>query len=306
MQENTHSLTTQFLHYLRNERRMSPHTITNYTRDLVQLSAFCDSHGIPSWNKLEPRHVRLYAAALHHKGLSGKSIQRMLSTVRSFYRYLLRENAVNSNPAIGIAAPKSGRRLPKTLTADEAVRLVEIDTKGVLAMRDRALLELLYSSGLRLSELVALSLHDLDINYGVVDVTGKGAKARRVPVGRHARDALKDWLSVRTQFAHGDEPAVFVGRNGRRLSGRAVQLRLRHWARRQGMAQPVHPHMLRHSFATHILESSSDLRAVQELLGHVNISTTQIYTHLDFQHLAKIYDQAHPRARKKPEGKKDS
>jgi len=288
----------QFRRHLQNERRLSPHTVTNYGRDLARLHAFCRRHGA-TVDALTPALMRRYASELHRAGLSGKSIQRALSAARAFYRYLLRENRATLNPVVGIPVPKSPRRLPQALSPDEAARLVEIPTAEPLAYRDRALLELLYSSGLRLSELVALDIDDLQLRDGVVTVTGKGRKQRIVPVGKAARAALAAWLTERAPLAAPGDAAVFIGRNRRRLSGRAIEARVGYWARRQGLARPVHPHMLRHSFATHLLESSGDLRAVQELLGHANISTTQIYTHLDFQHLAKIYDQAHPRARRK-------
>lgn len=290
-----------FLRYVRDERRLSIHTLTGYRRDLAQLSAYCTEHALAGWHRIEVRQARAYAAMLHRRGLSAKSIQRGLSAARSFYRYLLREGRVKQNPFAAIASLRAARRLPRTLSADQAVRFVEIDGTDPLAVRDRAMIELLYSSGLRLSELVTLNVTDLDLQDALVRVIGKGAKARIIPVGRAACTALSGWLGCRAQFERDGETAVFTGRNGRRLSGRAVQLRLRYWSRRQGLDQAVHPHMLRHSFASHLLESSGDLRAVQELLGHADISTTQIYTHLDFQHLAKVYDQAHPRARKKPE-----
>ncbi len=261
--------------------------------------AYCDVAGIADWEHLTVAEVRGWVSALHRQGLSGKSIQRALSALRTFYRYLLREQIVTCNPASGVSAPKSTRRLPATLTPDQATRLVALDVRDPLAARDRALLELLYSSGLRLSELVNLNLAELDLAAGSVRVTGKGRKVRDVPVGTKAREALRDWLVVRTQLTGAEEHAVFIARNGRRLGARAVQARLQGWAKHQGMGVPVHPHMLRHSFASHVLESSGDLRAVQEMLGHANISTTQIYTHLDFQHLAGVYDKAHPRARKK-------
>jgi len=289
----------RFLQHLREERRFSPHTLLNYRRDLERLQAFCAAQDIGDWRDLTPVHLRAHISALHHKGLSGRSIQRALSAVRSFYRFLLRAKRVAHNPAVGVPAPKSPRRLPQTLTADEAVRLVTIVADGPRAARDRAMLELFYSSGLRLAELTALDLGDVDLAGGEVRVSGKGGKTRIVPVGRAAVQALRGWLGVRLAWVAPSEPAIFVTERGRRLSGRAVQLRLKHWAARQGLAQPVHPHILRHSFASHLLESSSDLRAVQELLGHANLSTTQIYTHLDFQHLAKVYDAAHPRARKR-------
>ncbi len=288
-----------FFRHLGDERRLSPLTLTHYRRDLSRCMTYCDGAGIADWERLTAAEVRGWVSALHRQGLSGKSIQRALSALRTFYRYLLREQAVTRNPASGVSAPKSTRRLPSTLNADQAARLVTLDARDPLAVRDHALLELLYSSGLRLSELVNLNISELDLSAGSVRVTGKGRKVRDVPVGAKARAALRDWLAVRAQFAGTDESAVFVARNGRRLGGRAVQARLRYWAKRQGMEVPVHPHMLRHSFASHVLESSGDLRAVQEMLGHANISTTQIYTHLDFQHLAGVYDKAHPRARKK-------
>ena len=299
MHEHARLLQEKFLHHLGAERRLSALTAIHYRRDLTQCMAYCDSAGIMDWDSLNTAEVRGWVAAMHRRGLSGKSIQRALSALRSFYRYLLREQAVARNPASGVTAPKSARRLPKTLTADQAARLVTFDARDPLDRRDRALLELLYSSGLRLSELVNLDLSELDLSAGIVRVTGKGKKVRDVPVGAKARDALREWLAVRGQFAAPEQLAVFVTRRGKRLGGRAVQNRLRLWAKRQGMEVPVHPHMLRHSFASHLLESSGDLRAVQEMLGHANISTTQIYTHLDFQHLASVYDKAHPRARKK-------
>jgi integrase/recombinase XerC len=290
---------TRFLGHLRDERRLSPHTIAGYGRDLEQLIAFCRAHNIPDWQTLDPRQVRAWVATLHRQGQSGRTIRRGLSAARSLYRFLLREKAVTRNPAVGVPGPKIKKNLPKALSAEQAGRLVTLPGDGMLAMRDRALLELLYSCGLRLDEIVTLNLANLDLRAGLVRVTGKGAKTRVLPVGRFAREALGRWLVVRGPLAAKGEPAVFIGRNGRRLGHRAVQLRVRRCARVRGLDVPVHPHMLRHSFASHLLESSGDLRAVQELLGHADISTTQIYTHLDFQHLAQVYDRAHPRARAK-------
>lgn len=291
----------RFIHHLQIERRLSPHTTKNYRRDLVYLSSFCDKNGVESWADLNTEQARSYCAALHRNGLSGKSIQRLLSAARSFYRYLLRERAVKHNPLIGVTAPKSPKRLPKTLTVDQASQLMAISSDDPLALRDRAMMELFYSSGLRLSELIGLNRDDVNLQEGIVRVVGKGAKMRAVPVGRYACEAIDHWLAVREQYALLEEPAVFVGRSGRRISPRSVQQRMRYWSRRQALGVVVHPHMLRHSFASHVLESSGDLRAVQELLGHADISTTQIYTHLDYQHLAKVYDAAHPRAKRKPE-----
>jgi len=292
------ALIGRFKNYLINERRVSPLTVLHYGRDLERLRDFCRRRGVADWRALDPARVRLYAAELHKRGLSGRSIQRCLSAVRSFYRYLLREGRVARDPAAGIVAPKTRRRLPTSLSPDETARLLDIPPGDASACRDAALLELLYSSGLRLAEVVALNLVDLP-DDGTVRVTGKGNKTRVVPVGSLARAALQAWRALRTQWAAPGEQAVFVTQKGRRLGARAVQRIVARRGRAQGVAQPLHPHVLRHSFATHLLESSGDLRAVQELLGHASIGTTQIYTHLDFQHLAKVYDRAHPRARKR-------
>jgi integrase/recombinase XerC len=290
---------SEFLRHLQGERRLSPLTVAAYRGDLQQLLEFCRKREITSWDALTGVQLRVFVAERHHQGLSGRSLQRLLSAVRSFYRYLLRVSAAAHNPAQGIKTPKSPKRLPKALSTDQAVRLVAIESNGALAVRDRALLELFYSSGLRLSEIATLNLAQLDLGEGMVRVTGKGGKQRDVPVGRHAREALQAWIAARAPLARAGETAVFVGENGQRLGPRQIERRVAHWARRQGIGQPVHPHMLRHSFASHLLESSGDLRAVQELLGHANLSTTQVYTHLDFQHLAKVYDAAHPRARRR-------
>ncbi len=288
-----------FIEYLRSERRMSPHTISGYLRDLRCLRAYCDKEAINDWSVLTGRHALAYVAHLHRTGLGGRSIQRALSAARSFYRHLLRSGTLSGNPFVGVPAPKSRKRLPKSLSVDQAARLVEMDGSESMTLRDRAIMELLYSSGLRLAELVSLDVADVDLGDGVVRVTGKGGKTRIVPVGRFARDSIRLWLAARVATALPGEQALFIGRGGRRLGPRSVQLRLRYWARRQQLGTPVHPHMLRHSFASHLLESSGDLRAVQELLGHAHISTTQIYTHLDFQHLARVYDGAHPRAHRR-------
>ncbi|HEX4618795.1 MAG TPA: tyrosine recombinase XerC [Steroidobacteraceae bacterium] len=303
----------RFRRYLAFERRLSPHTDVSYARDLRALAAFCDRMGIADWGALDSQHVRAFAAHSHAGGLKARSIQRRLSAVRSFYEFLLRESPseaargrhrrrgerVRANPALEVRAPKAARRLPQTLDADQMARLLEIPPGGGLTARDRALMELLYSSGLRLAELVGLDLADLDLKDRTVRVLGKGRKSRIVPVGRHALAALRAWLKERAALAAADEMALFVGRGGRRLGPRAIQARVNHWAKRQGLGVHVHPHLFRHSFASHLLESGGELRGVQELLGHADISTTQIYTHLDFQHLARIYDAAHPRARRK-------
>ena len=288
----------QFLHHLNVERRLSPHTLSNYRRDLEQARDFAAGQDLTSWRDLTTHHLRSLVAAQHRAGIGGRSLQRLLSALRSFYQYLLREGLVNANPAVGLRAPKSPRRLPKTLDVDQTTRLLDWDSNEPLAIRDRAIMELLYSSGLRLSELLNLEVSDLDLKDGTVRVTGKGRKTRVVPVGRHARNALQQWLGIRATFTT-QASVLFLSRRGERLAPRTVQQRLQQWGSKRGLPMRLHPHMLRHSCASHVLESSSDLRAVQELLGHADIATTQIYTHLDFQHLAKVYDNAHPRARKK-------
>ena len=310
----------RFRRYLQSERRLSAHTDSSYTRDLKALVRFCDAAGLEDWSMLDSAHIRSFAAHSHAGGLSPRSIQRRLSAVRSFYEFLLREAPAESlrgasrssggrarrarlrvklNPALEVRAPKAPRRLPQTLDADQMARLLEIPAGGGLTARDRALMELLYSSGLRLAELVGLDLSDLDLKDRTVQVLGKGRKSRIVPVGRLAVAALRAYLKERAALAPAAETALFVGRGGRRLGPRAIQQRVDYWAKRQGLGLHVHPHLFRHSFASHLLESGGELRGVQELLGHADISTTQIYTHLDFQHLARIYDAAHPRARRR-------
>jgi integrase/recombinase XerC len=289
----------RFLAHLALERRLSTHTVTSYRRDLTCLAGFCNRESIPSWGELKVHHLRRFAAASHGAGLNPRSIQRRLSGARSFLRYLIREGELVHNPAVGVSAPRAARRLPTTLDVDQMGSLLAIKGDDPVTVRDRAMLELLYSSGLRLGELIGLDIGDVDLADGMVRVTGKGRKTRLVPVGRMAREALREWLRVRAGMAIIEEAAVFTGVRGQRISPRSVQARVSHWASRSGLGQRVHPHLFRHSFATHVLESSGDLRGVQEMLGHANISTTQIYTHLDFQHLAQIYDKAHPRARKK-------
>ncbi len=283
---------------LRDERRLSAHTVNAYRRDLERLARWLADQGVTGWRAVTPAQVRAHVARRHREGAGGRTLARELSAMRSFFRHLQSEGAAVSNPAEGVSAPRAPRKLPRTLDTDAAAALMECGGDGALDVRDTAIVELMYSSGLRLAELVGLDLTRLDLDEGVVQVEGKGRKSRRVPVGRKARDALARWLPVRRALAGPGEMAVFVGRRGRRLSGRAVQLRLERRARRAAGTR-VHPHMLRHTFASHLLESSGDLRAVQELLGHADIATTQVYTHLDFQHLARVYDAAHPRARRR-------
>jgi integrase/recombinase XerC len=289
----------KFIRHLEFERRLSPQTCKSYRRDLVSLLAFREYSRVDSWRGMDSEHFRAFSASCYRKGLSSRTIQRRLSASRTFFRYLIREKHIDKNPITDVSAPKGKKRLPGNLDADRMARLLEISGKGPLVDRDRAILELLYSSGLRLSELTGLNCGDVDMRGGTVHVTGKGSKERIVPVGRKAIQALTRWDQSRVQLAGADEKALFVSNRGTRISPRSVQARVSHWARKQGIDTNVYPHLFRHSFATHLLESSHDLRGVQELLGHANIATTQVYTHLDFQHLAQIYDQTHPRARKK-------
>jgi integrase/recombinase XerC len=297
---------TRFLSHLKLERRMSGHTVSAYGHDLQRLMAFCERRDVKRWAALNNFQVRAFAAGEHAAGIGPRSIQRRLSAARTFYEYLMREGHAKNNPALDVRAPKTKKRLPATLDADQMARLLDFRADDSLSARDKAMMELFYSSGLRLSELQGLDVSAVDLNDRTVRVLGKGNKTRIVPIGRHAIDALRKWLAQRAAL----EPKgsvntaslgpIFVGRNGQPLSVRAVQLRVGIWAKRQGLSMHVHPHMFRHSFATHLLESSGDLRGVQELLGHADISTTQVYTHLDFQHLASVYDAAHPRARRRP------
>jgi len=299
MHDTEHDWIEKFIRHVRFERRLSDLTAKHYQRDLETLFAYCETQDIAGWADLDNEHVRAFTASYFRKGLSPRSLQRRLSAARSFYRYLLREKHVESNPADGVRAPKSAKRLPANLDADRMARLLDIKGHGPLIARDKAILELLYSSGLRLAELTDLNVGDVDMADATVRVTGKGNKDRIIPVGRQALKALTVWHPLRRELATLDEKALFVSNRGTRLSKRSVQARVEHWSRRQGIDMRVYPHLFRHSFATHLLESSNDLRGVQELLGHANISTTQVYTHLDFQHLAQIYDKTHPRARLK-------
>lgn len=289
----------RFSRHLDSERRLSPHTVAAYRHDLRELRRWCDAAGLREWAQLDHQHVRSFAARSHARGLSGRSVQRRLAAVRSFFGYLTREAVLAANPALDIRAPKAARRLPSTPDVDQMARLLSMQPKDALQVRDLALMELLYSSGLRLAEVVSLQLPMLDLAAGEVRVLGKGSKERVVPVGRVAVAALRAWITQRSAMVPAGENAVFVGRSGKPLGARAVQLRVAAHARAMGLPMHLHPHMFRHAFATHLLESSHDLRAVQDLLGHASIGTTQIYTHLDFQHLARTYDAAHPRARRR-------
>lgn len=292
-----HKLLNDYLDFLHFERGLSEHTRNNYQRDVGVLLAKHDQN----LKSLTPQEVRRIIASLHGQGMSGRSIARMLSSWRGFFNYLVLHHQYPANPVIGLRAPKAAKSLPHALSIEQTAKLLELEGDAPMVVRDRAILELFYSSGLRLSELVGLNLDRLDLREGLVTVIGKGNKTRMVPLGSKAIVALSDWLALRPQWLmkHPDETAVFISQQGRRLHGRSIQVRINDWAIKQGLHSHVHPHMLRHSFASHVLQSSGDLRAVQEMLGHANISTTQVYTHLDFQHLSKIYDAAHPRARKK-------
>ncbi|MEQ1527725.1 MAG: tyrosine recombinase XerC [Methylococcales bacterium] len=289
-----------FFEQLKTQIHASEHTLKSYQRDIRRLLDYCKSKDITDWSDLQQNDIRAHIAARHRQGLSSKSLQRELSAIRSFYQYLLKNSLVSNNPAHYVKAPKQPRKLPKTLDVDQVAGLLDAGTGSVWEIRDQAMFELFYSSGLRLSELAGLDINDLDLvgDQSVMVRHGKGNKARLLPIGNKAVSALSNWLSHRPATAQ-SEPAVFVSNRGTRLGGRSIELRLSQWCQKKGIAEHIHPHMLRHSFASHLLESSQDLRAVQELLGHSNISTTQIYTHLDFQHLAEIYDKAHPRAKKK-------
>lgn len=287
-----------FLSHLGAERRLSPLTCENYARDVrVLLDLAADT----ALAQLQVHHIRRFLAQLHGRGLGGRTLARMLSSWRSFFHYLARDHGLTQNPCLGLRAPKSPKALPQSLSPDQAHQLLDMATDDEpLSVRDKAMFELFYSSGLRLSEVVGLNLGQIDFAEGTLEVTGKGGKTRIVPVGRLAAEAIQAWLPQRELLAQAQEHGLFVGKNGTRLGARSVQYRLKQWALKQGITSEVHPHVLRHSFASHVLQSSGDLRAVQEMLGHASISTTQVYTHLDFQHLAKVYDAAHPRAKKKP------
>jgi integrase/recombinase XerC len=292
-------LIESYLAHLSRERRLSAHTSSNYARDLRALADYAERGSIRDWKSIDSQHVRMFAARSHASGLNPRSVQRRLSAVRGFFNYLVRERAIAANPAVDVRAPKAAKRLPGTLDVDQINQLLDIPPENSLAVRDRAIMELFYSSGLRLDELVGLDLTSIDLADRTVRVLGKGAKTRIVPVGRKAVEAIRAWLRERAAVAGTGETALFTGKTGARLKHRAIQLRIAYWARRKGLPAHVHPHLFRHSFATHLLESSKDLRGVQELLGHADISTTQIYTHLDFAHLARTYDASHPRAKRK-------
>jgi integrase/recombinase XerC len=286
----------QYLDYLRVERRYAAGTIVNYARALAGLLGYAQKLSIRRWRELKPDQLRGWLAQLHRGGLQPGTLHHMLSACRSFFNFLARDGAVAANPAAGVHSPKLRRKLPEVLDVDEVAALLEFPPDDPEAVRDRALFELLYSSGLRVSELTGVRWRDLDMREGLIRVTGKGSKTRIVPVGAKALAAL---AALRTQDRPAADDVLVCGRLGRPLTPNGVRTRLKRRARDQGVWKRVYPHLLRHSFASHLLESSGDLRAVQEMLGHADISTTQIYTHLDFQHLARVYDAAHPRAKRR-------
>lgn len=298
MADTIHTDIDAYLTSLEVERQYSAHTLKAYRRDMAKLISYCDQKGVLLWQGLNSQAIRRFSAHLHATGLNPRSIQRVLSTGRGLSRYLMQNGLIKANPFDDVRAPKAHQRLPKTLSVDQVKSLIEINLDDPVSYRDKAVLELFYSSGLRLAELCNLDLNDLNLADGMLRVTGKGNKMRDLPIGRYADKAIREWLLQRNALPLKDYQAVFVSKHGHRISPRAIQQRVKYWARRQGIEIPVSPHMLRHSFASHLLESSGELRSVQELLGHANISTTQIYTHLDFQHLAQVYDDAHPRAKK--------
>ena len=299
MKKEAQALTNLFFRYLETERRYSQNTIRGYQRDLEHFSVHLQDKKLSRWAELKPHHIRTYASQIFIEGLGAKSIQRRLSAIRSFMNYLLREGVIKNNPAEGVKTPKAPKKLPGVLDIQQISQLLDIQETDPLSLRDKAIMELIYSSGLRLSEIVRLNPIDLNLSDKSLTVIGKGDKTRMLPIGNEAIKSLRSWLSCRNELANPEEEALFVGSRGNRLSKRSIQSRIKHWARKNGIQQDVYPHLLRHSFATHMLEASGDLRAVQELLGHKDISTTQVYTHLDFEHLSKTYDKAHPRSGKK-------
>ena len=286
---------SEYLTYLEKERRLSPHTVKNYSRDLQLLTLeFSDCLA-----DITTHDIRRLVASLHAKGRGGKTLSRALSAWRGYFNFLIERKGHKHNPCVGIRAPKKDKRLPKALSPDEISQLLETEKADEKGIRDQAMFELCYSSGLRLSELASVTMRELDLDDGTIRVTGKGNKTRIVPVGKKANTAIRRWIQVRKNLNKPISNLLFPNKNNQPLSSRTIQYRLTQWTKKQGLGQNVHPHMLRHSFASHLLQSSGDLRAVQEMLGHASISTTQVYTHLDWQHLAKIYDQSHPRAKRK-------
>jgi len=295
---NNSELIEEYKKFISFEKRLSPSSVKNYLRDINTLLKLNENAALDGYSI---ENIRKNIATLHSNGLGGKSLSRMISSWRGLFNFLIHKYRFKKNPTLGIKAPKSKKLLPQTLSVDQTIKLVDIKDSSFLGLRDHAILELFYSSGLRLSELVNLNIGDLDFDSGTITVIGKGQKERVIPFGSFAAKAIKKWLEIRKKISvpKSEDQILFLSKTGKKLTSRAIQYRLKYWAIKQGVPENIHPHLLRHSFASHLLQSSQDLRAVQELLGHSNISTTQIYTHLDFQHLSKIYDKAHPRAKKK-------
>lgn len=289
----------RYLTHLASQRGLSPVTITNYQRNLNEFIALIEAKGINTWQQLDTHEVRLLAKQLHQKGIKARSIATKLSALRSFFEYLVNNDLITFNPAKGVSAPKLDKPLPKNISVDDMDQLLDIDGDDPLTIRDHCMMELMYSSGLRLSELVNINLQDFKLSEKEIRVTGKGSKQRLLPITKTAVDAIKLWLKIRPDFAISGEKALFLSKQKKRISARSVQMRMEKWGLEQSLPSHVNPHKLRHSFATHMLESSGNLRAVQTLLGHADLATTQVYTHLDFQHLAEVYDKAHPRAKRK-------
>ena len=286
----------KFFQYLQSERQYSPHTLSNYRRDISGFILYCQQNNLTDWSGIDSQHVRDYVSRLHRNGQSGKTLQRLLSSLRSLFRHLLKQQKIRANPANGLRAPKTQKKLPAVLSPDALDHLLNLEGNDAESLRDRAIMELFYGCGLRLSELTGLNMDDINWGEQILVVLGKGNKQRRVPFGNKARDALQNWLKQRDLLLAENETAVFISLKGKRITPRSVEAQLKKRAREKGMFQRIYPHLLRHSFASHILESSGDLRAVQELLGHANLSTTQIYTHLTTEKLKSVYDKAHPRA----------
>lgn len=292
-------LVDNYLNHIASQRGLSPVTITNYQRNLAEFIALLNEKKIDCWTELDSQGVRFMVKDLHKNGLKARSIATKLSALRSFLDYLVQFDILTNNPAKGVSAPKLDKPLPKNISVDDMFQLLNIDEKDPLSLRDQCMMELMYSSGLRLSELVNINLQDIKLSAKEIMVTGKGSKQRLLPITERAVVTIKVWLKIRPEFCNPGEKALFVSKQKNRISTRNVQARMEKWGLKQALPSHINPHKLRHSFATHMLESSGNLRAVQTLLGHADLATTQVYTHLDFQHLSKIYDQAHPRAKRK-------
>lgn len=288
----------RYVDFIKYERGYSEHTIKAYLKNINELAIYLQELGINQWPQAQSEMLRRYVMEVKKAGLKARTIQLKLSSIKGFFKFLLHRRSITTDPSELLVIPKSDKPLPKNIEVDEVTQLLNFVPEQTIDYRDKAMMELFYSSGLRLSELANLNVPDLDMKQGELIVTGKGSKQRLLPMGKQAQTAIEQWLKLRAEFNKTESPALFLSKLGNRISVRQIQQRLTHWAKKQGLNNTLHPHKLRHSFASHMLESSGDLRAVQELLGHANLSTTQVYTHLDFQHLAQVYDRAHPRAKK--------